>query len=704
MNILASRSSRAWPWWLGLGLIWLLCTLTDRLWLRLDQRLPAWDQAEYLNTAVDHGRALGLLAGGGWQGWGALLDLSPKIPPLASLVNGSVMAFSGDSPDEASWALAIWQLLLLVVVACWGRQLGGPSFGLLAAALVCLAPAMAALRVDFTLDLPLTATALLALWRLGCWCAPAPQGGRWSQALTAAAAVAAAVMVKQSALLVLLPPCLWAAGTGLRQPGRRLQVGAALALVLAVAFPWLKHNWITTIGGTNRAVLESGAAEGDPSPFSLASLFWYPKLWPAQLGAPMLTAGAAGAALAGWRRWRAPAASPQDQGSGPPEESGSTGSGWGWLLGCAIAGWLFTSLSPNKDARYIAPVLPLLVMVLARGWWVLLLAARSRFGHRLGVALLGAGLLGTGAATAAGRTSELQPRAKAPVPEIVNLLRQRVGNAPTTVVVIPTTADVNQHNVSSFGRLGGGQLLGRESGKQERDHALVLQQAQWLLLASGDQGTKRKESRRLSRSVRSDGRFSLVRSWPWSRDRQLELWQRRPDAPAAVPFDARFIALARGLEQGPAGLGAVFDAIGPEHQLEGHFLYQERVRAWAESQLNSNPADREALWSLALLEVLQNRPAAAAQRFERLEAVDPTNPWPSAYRAVVLLADWRPWQAAAVAEAARLRHDEPVLAGLMHVAGSLGGDLRRIPGTRAAVEAAIASVEERIEGGAKEGR
>jgi hypothetical protein len=45
-----------------------------------------------------------------------------------------------------------------------------------------------------------------------------------------------------------------------------------------------------------------------------------------------------------------------------------------------------------------------------------------------------------------------------------------------------------------------------------------------------------------------------------------------------------------------------------------------------------------------------------------------------------------------------------VLAGLMHVAGSLGGDLRRIPGTRAAVEAAIASVEERIEGGAKEGR
>jgi 4-amino-4-deoxy-L-arabinose transferase-like glycosyltransferase len=704
--------------------------------LQLDRRLPAWDQAEYLNSAVDHGRALGLLAGGGWQGWGALLDLSPKIPPLASLVNGSVMAFSGDSPDQASWALAIWQLLLLVVVACWGRQLSGPRFGLLAAALVCLAPALAALRVDFTLDLPLTATATLALWRLGCWHAPAPRGGRWSQALVAAAAVAAAVMVKQSALLVLLVPCLWAAGTGLRQPGRRLQILAALALVLAVALPWLKHNWITTLGGTNRAVIESGAAEGDPSPLSLTSLLWYPRLWPAQLGVPMLAVGAAGGALALWQRWRpgigaspgatagvaaAGAARPvsvptavPEPGSGPPTKSGgpessgtglsATGSGWGWLLGCALAGWLVTSLSPNKDPRYIAPVLPLLVLLLARGWWLLLQAARARFGPWLGAVLLGVGLLGTGATTASERAGELERRADAPVPEVLEAVRQRVGTAPTTVVVIPTTADVNQHNVSTFGRLGGGQTLGRESGKQEREHALVLEQAQWLLLASGDQGTKRKESRQLSRSVRSDGRFNLVGSWPWTKGRQLELWQRRAAAPAAVPFDRRFITLARGLEQGPAGLGVVFDAIGPEHQLDGHFLYQVRVRRWADARLNANPNDREALWALALLDVLQNRPAAAAQRFERLEAVDPANPWPSAYRAVVLLADWRPWQAAAVAEAARLRHDEPVLDGLVHLAGILGGDLRRIPGTRAAVEAAIASVEARIEAGTKEGR
>ena len=56
--------------------------------------------------------------------------------------------------------------------------------------------------------------------------------------------------------------------------------------------PWLRHNWITTIGGTNRAVLESGAAEGDPNPFSRRL-----PLVPAAVASP-----AGGAAAPGHRR------------------------------------------------------------------------------------------------------------------------------------------------------------------------------------------------------------------------------------------------------------------------------------------------------------------------------------------------------------------------------------------------------------------
>ena len=681
-------------WWLALGLIWLACTAADRLWLQLDQRLPAWDQAEYLNSAVDHGRALGLLAGGGWIGWDALLDLSPKIPPLASLVNGTVMAITGDTPDQASWALAVWQALLLVVVACWGRQLVTPSFGLLAAALTGLTPALAALRVDFTLDLPLTATAMLAIWLLGRWVAPAPGGGRWSQSLPAAAAIAAAVMVKQSALLVLLLPCLWATGVGLASRGRRLQVLVALAVVVGVSLPWLHHNWITTLGGTDRAVIESGAQEGDPGPLDPASLPWYPRLWPEQLGIPLLGLGGLGGLVAGLDRCR-------NQLRGQLEPSPAWRGGWGWVVGCAVAGWLCTSLSPNKDPRYIAPVLPLLVLLLARGWWSLLRRIRERWGAVAGASLLGLGLATAGGTTVMARARQIEPLPGSPVPAVLVTLRQQVGNQPTTLMVIPSAGAVNQHNVSSFGRLGGGQILGREIGKREQEHPLVLNQAEWILLASGDQGTNREESRRLSRQVRRDGRFQLVGSWPWDKGRNLELWRRRTGAPPAERFDRPFIALARGLERGPAGLAAVSDAIGVQHQLDGHFLYQRRVGAWARERLRLNRSDPDALWSLALLAVLRNRPVEADSWFAQLQQQDRTNPWPSAYRAVVLLADWQAGQAAAVAGAASRRFDQPVLPALADLAGVLRGDLGRIQPARDSIPSAIEAVRRELEGPAK---
>ena len=178
-----------WRFSFGVVLIWLLATVLDRLWWIHQGGVPAWDQADYLNSALDHGRALGLLPGGSWQGWKALLDLSPKIPPLASLVNGSVMSFSGDDPAQAAWSLSLWHGLLLVAVAGWGRRLQGDGLALLACLLVALAPALLELRTDYVLEMPLAAAVTLGLWRLDVWLDP-QHGGRWGQAWVATLAAA----------------------------------------------------------------------------------------------------------------------------------------------------------------------------------------------------------------------------------------------------------------------------------------------------------------------------------------------------------------------------------------------------------------------------------------------------------------------------------------------------------------------------------
>jgi len=637
---------------------------------------------------VDHGRALGLLSPGQWNGWLALLDLSPKIPPLASLVNGTVMAIAGNSPDQASWALALWQALLMGVVALWGRGLLGRGFGLLCVVLLQLAPGLIHPRVDYTLDLPLTATATLALWLLGRWQGQGSQGGRWGPLLAAALAIAGALLVKQSALLLLAGPVLWTVGTNMGRRHRRWQMVVGAAVVLALLLPWLHHNWITTLGGTNRAVLESAAAEGDPPVWSWVSFTWYLKRLPAQLGLVLLPALPV-AAFLGWRGLGN--IGPQEAWPGLPE-------GWDWLGICILGGWLFTTLSPNKDARYITPVLPLVVILLARAWWEVGRWLRRCGGPSLAWALLLTGLGGAATQAAKGAADLIEPSSPAPVAQITGRLRSLVGDTPTTLLVVPGNPEINEQTVTTFGRLGGARIEGRRLGRARHEHPLVLERSRWILLATGDQGTNRPFSQELSHRVRADGRFERVEAWPWSEGREVELWQRKPGNPPER-FDSTFIQLARGMERGPVGLEPLFARIGPEHQLDAQFLYQDRVRQWAQRRLQRQPEDPDALWSMALIATLRNRPTEAAGWYGLLHQQTPSNPWPLAYRAAVLLANWKPGRAhdLLTTAPAELRR-EPVLQGLEDLSGVVSGRLHRLGALQSSLPRAITDIKRKLEG------
>ena len=97
----------------------------------------------------------------------------------------------------------------------------------------------------------------------------------------------------------------WRLGCGDRASEGWFPVAAGLLLPLLTAAligPWLRHNWITSLGGTNRAVFESAAREGDPGVLSLASWLWYPRLLPEQLGSVLLLVGLSGLLLWWWQR------------------------------------------------------------------------------------------------------------------------------------------------------------------------------------------------------------------------------------------------------------------------------------------------------------------------------------------------------------------------------------------------------------------
>jgi len=680
-------------------LLWILSTAADRLWWLRHGGLPAWDQADYLNSALDHGRALGLLPGGAWQGWQALLDLSPKIPPLGSLVNGAVIAVSGDAPAQAAWSLSLWNGLLLLATAGWALSLRSPQrlareFALLAAAAVSLAPMFLELRTDYLLELPLTACVTLALWRLGCWLDPT-RPSSWWQALIASLAVAAALLVKQSALLVLIPACVWVLVVALRSGVRRqAQLALGLAVVTLSLLPWLRHNWITTLGGTNRAVIESAAREGDPGVLTLAGWLWYPRLIPDQIGWVLLVIGLSGLVLLLQQRRSGLVA--------PPRDGSDRSQAWIWLVGMLVLGWLFTNLSPNKDSRYIAPLLPPLLLLLSRGWlqWGLWIRGRWPVQARwLPGAALAIGGLAAASPAWMQQSARLQNRHQGPLESIVQRAGGGVpGVAPKTLIVVPSTPDLNQHNVSYYGRRNGGQLVGRQLGGSLDHVQPVLDYAELVLLAEGDQGSVRKAARRLDRAVREFGVFERVDTFSRPGGGSYSLWRRRADVPVSPGFDQRFPALASALEKGPSGLDPIFRSVAIEHMLDGHFLYKGPAREAALARLRADPGDRQARWTLALLAVLANRPTEASRQFAALEQVLPDNPWPSAFRAVVLLAGWNPSEAAAVASAANERQgDQPVLMGLDAAGSVLSGAIWRLPDAVDILPKAVRVIEQSLD-------
>ena len=676
-------------WWIALGLIWSLSCVLDHTWLQLDQRLPSWDQAEYLSSAIEHGKQLGVLDPGRWDGLQTLLDLSPKIPPLSSIVSGSMMAIVGQNPDEAGWILSFWHGVLLLTVASWGRCIGGQRLGFLAALFLAIAPGMAEHRVEFTLDLALTGTTTLALFLLYRWQRPGSQGGQWPQAIVAATALAASVLTKQSALLVVALPAIWAGLQALREPKRSLQLVAGLGITLIAIIPWLQHNWITTLGGTQRAVIASAAEEGDPGLLQLESWIWYPRLLPKQVGGLVLGGGLAGCLLQAMKRNK----------SGGIEKT----EGIGWLTGTAICVLIATSLSPNKDARYIAPLLPLLSIILARGWLLLLQAFGKRPWQRaIGPILLLLASFLSAIELIRIQWSDIRYAPGSPAADVIASIRQREGSDHVTVLMAASDRDLNEQTLSYLGNLEGGSIDVRRLGRSNGQSALAREQAEWWILATGNQGTSRKSARQLSREVRQDPRFERVQTWPWSKGRDIELWKRKTTAPELERFDKRFIALARSMKEGPAALEAIFSSIEPWHLLDPTFAYQERVENWAFAQLEKSPDDRDALWSLALINVLRNRPNQAADWFERIQKVDGEESWAPTYRLVVLIANWQTckasWSASEQMGNLQSGQQRVIITALRDLARTACFDPRGPIGLVSSLNPAVTTIVDSIEG------
>ena len=502
----------------------------DRIWFALDHSVPAWDQAEHLTGSLNYWQALQNPQCFSNEWWTSFWQLSSKIPPLTYIAAAVVQNLVGTGPDQATLVELLFSAILLSSVYGLGVQLFSVEVGLWAAGLCQVLPSLYQSRLDFLLDYPLTAVVTLSFWCLTVFGTAEAQTQRrsWLWAAAFGFSFGLALLVKQTALFFLLMPVLWVGVVAIRSRkwGRVFQLVGGLLLSVAVFGPWYRTNWLLVLTAGKRATLDSAIAEGDPALNTLAAWTYYWKIIPYQLSWLLLLVPIVGMLL--YRKNSAHLRS------------------LAWLAVFWIGGYLLSSLNINKDARYVLPYLPVLSLFLAYGL--------TRWGQRirwgtvgLALVLMFLNLFPVGGVLGNGFTQALSPNAQHyayigpvwPHRQVIDEITKTDLYVRSTLGVLPSTAEINQHNFNYYGALEDFQVYGRQVGTKKKQIAQDARSLDWFLTKNAVQGSVPEAQAAIVQTVEFSPDLQLHKSWNLPDGSNLKLYHRRVPQVEVQPLPTR---------------------------------------------------------------------------------------------------------------------------------------------------------------------
>jgi 4-amino-4-deoxy-L-arabinose transferase-like glycosyltransferase len=534
-----------------LGIIWLLGAVCDRIWFALDHSIPAWDQADYLTGTLNYWRSLQNPQWWNQEWWQGFWLLSSKIPPLTYIVTAVVQNIFGIGPDQATLVMLLFSAILLSSVYGLGSVLFSESVGLWAAALCQVLPAFYRLRLEFLLDYPLTAVVTLSFFCLTVWRnlgtaeaqrTPRKRGEVSLSLLWIAAfglTLGLALLLKQTALFFLLTPIVW---VGIRAAldrrwGRFVQLLGGLCLSVLVFGSWYRTNWLLILTSGKRATIDSAIAEGEAPLNTLQAWTYYWKQLPHQVSVLLLLVPIFTLLL----YWGRLGLENEDKGTREVKSQKfqfSTLDSLKWLAVFFIGAYLLSSLNMNKDDRYVLPYLPVVSIFLAYGLtrFSSLWGQRVRWGTiSLAAILMLLNLFPVGGVVGGWVTQALSPNAqfypymKAELPhqQIIAQIIQTQPYLRSTLGVLPSTAEINQHNLNYYGALQNFQVYGRQVGIRKKYVDQDGRSLEWFLTKTGEQGPVKESQAVMVNTVEQGGNFQLNKSWNLPDESVLKLYHQK---------------------------------------------------------------------------------------------------------------------------------------------------------------------------------
>ncbi|MGB3655039.1 MAG: phospholipid carrier-dependent glycosyltransferase, partial [Rivularia sp. (in: cyanobacteria)] len=336
-----------------------------------------------------------------------------------------------------------------------------------------------------------------------------------------------ALMVKQTALFFLITPIIWVVIATIRKGlwGRLLQLIGALGLSTLVFGWWYRTNWLLILTSGKRATVDSAIAEGEAPLNSLEAWTFYWHQLPSQVSLPLLLVPIF-TLLLYWGK------------SKTIRNSQFAIRNLKWLGIFLIGGYFFSCLNPNKDYRYVLPYLPVLSVFLAYGLTRFqgTLGKRIRWGtFGLAIVLMLFNLFPIGGIPGYWLTKALSDKiqhypylkAKLPHSQVISQIIQTEPYLISTLGVLPSTPQINQHNFNYYGALKNFQVYGRQVGTKKSFVEKDARSISWFLTKSKKQGSVPKAQKKIRKIVEQNGNFQLNKTWNLPDGSLLKLYHQQ---------------------------------------------------------------------------------------------------------------------------------------------------------------------------------
>ncbi|WP_267384265.1 phospholipid carrier-dependent glycosyltransferase [Cyanobacterium sp. uoEpiScrs1] len=527
MNIkkILSNSTQVW---IILVTIWFISSLSDNIWLVLDNSIPPWDQSNHLTKSVQYLHALEYPNFFNSEWWRSFWSISSKYPPLTYIVAALFQKIFGVGNDSALTTNILYNGVLILAIYVLGKVLFNHQIGLWSAGLSMLFPRLYQSRLQFLIDTPLMTLTVLCFCCLTIWKLQKINYKQWLWTVIFGICWGLALLTKQSVMFFLLIPLLWLAiGYIFKRKWQRiLQLTISLIISSVIWFPWYRTNWIYLFSTINNSNTIPASYEGDPPLNTLAAWTYYWQDLPSAVTWILLVIPLVGLIL----NWL---------GMFPDNkqkiETSKLRQGIVWLAIYFIGSYLICSSIFNKDTRYIMSYLPILAIFLAYGllqwrakWepvrWItlglaFLVMCTNLFPipgtDKISLILSGGGLF--------------HPYLDKNITnsELIKTVQLTSPYQVSNLGVIVNTDFFNHNTINYYGQVADFQVYGRELGNKEKDIEQDQKYFDWFVTKTGDNGFARKPQLSLAKKLEANVNFSTIKTWYLSDKNILTLYHRQ---------------------------------------------------------------------------------------------------------------------------------------------------------------------------------